>query len=151
MYRVAWRRRMRWRNISAGRIGGFVLVGVALATLAVAATRSPLADAAEKHDQTTVRTLLKSGADVNAAQVDGTTALHWAAYQNDAEIAALLLKAGANVNAANSYGVPPLAEASKIGSSAMVKLLLDAGANANATLKGGETILMLAARSGNLD
>ena len=98
-----------------------------------------------------VRALLGNGADVNAAQADGTTALHWAAYHDDAETAALLVKAGANVNAVNRYGVAPLAQACKNGNAAMVKLLLDAGADPNTTLKGGETALMLAARSGNAE
>ena len=98
-----------------------------------------------------VRKLLGTGVDVNAAQVDGTTALHWAAYHDDAETVALLLRAGANANAVNRYGVPPLAQASTNGNAAIVKLLLDAGANANATMKGGESVLMLAARSGNID
>jgi uncharacterized protein len=110
-----------------------------------------VADAAERRDQAVLRTLLTSGADVNATQVDGTTALHWAAYHDDADTAALLVKGGANVNAMNRYGVPPLALASTNGNAAVVKLLLEAGADANATMKGGETVLMLAARSGNVD
>ena len=77
-----------------------------------------------------VRKLLGAGTDINAAQVDGTTALHWAAYHDDAETVALLVRAGANVNAVNRYGVPPLAQACTNGNLATVKLLLDAGANA---------------------
>ena len=88
---------------------------------------------------------------MNAAQVDGTTALHWAAYHDDAETVALLVRAGANVNAVNRYGVPPLAQACTNGNAAIVKLLLEAGADANATMKGGESVLMLAARSGNVE
>ncbi|MFN0101751.1 MAG: ankyrin repeat domain-containing protein [Bryobacteraceae bacterium] len=121
------------------------------AGLVAAAAPSPLADAIEQRDTAAVRSLLGTGADVNAAQVDGTTALHWAAYHDDAETAGLLVRAGANVNAVNRYGVPPLVQACINGSAAMVKLLLAAGADANATLKGGETALMLAARSGNAE
>ena len=95
---------MHWRKIS-----GLVLLGVGLAAPAVAAARAALADAAEHGDKASIRKLLGTGVDVNAAQVDGTTALHWAAYHDDAETVALLVRAGANVNAVNRYGVPPLA------------------------------------------
>jgi uncharacterized protein len=137
---------MLWRKVS-----GIVLLGVGLAASAVAASRSVLADAAEQRDNTSVRKLLETGADINAAQVDGTTALHWAAYYDDAETVALLVRAGANVNAVNRYGVPPLAQACTNGNVAIVKVLLQAGADANATMKGGESVLMLAARSGSVE
>ena len=133
------------------RITGLALLAVGLSGAASAAERATLADAVEQRDKTVVRTLLKSGADVNATQPDGTTALHWAAYHEDVDTAALLVKAGANVNAANRFGVPPLAVASTNGNAAIVKLLLDGGADPNATMKGGETVLMMAARSGSLD
>ena len=61
------------------KIAGFVLLLVAMVGTAVAAERATLADAAERRDRAAVRTLLTGGADVNGTQVDGTTALHWAA------------------------------------------------------------------------
>jgi uncharacterized protein len=133
------------------RMSGLVLLALVLAGAASGAERATLADAAEQRDKAGVRTLLEAGVDVNAAQVDGTTALHWAAYHDDAETAALLVRAGAKVNAVNRYGVPPLSVACSNGSGSVVKLLLAAGADANATMKSGETVLMLAARSGNLE
>ncbi|HEX5109900.1 MAG TPA: ankyrin repeat domain-containing protein [Vicinamibacterales bacterium] len=137
---------MQWRTL-----GALVILGFGLASSAIAASSSPLADAAEKRDQAAVRTLLKSGSGVNAPQPDGTTALHWAAYHDDTDTAALLLKAGADVNAVNRYGMSSLAQASRNGSATMVKMLLDAGADINLTLKGGETVLMLASRSGSAE
>ncbi len=137
---------MLWRRIS-----GLALLVLGLAGTALGAERATVADAAEQRDRARVRTLLQAGTDVNATQIDGTTALHWAAYHDDPETAALLVKAGANVNAANRYGVPPLAMACTNGNAAVVRLLLEAGADANATTKGGETMLMMAARSGNVD
>jgi uncharacterized protein len=137
---------MHWRQMS-----GLALLWAGLAVPAVAASRPALADAAEQGDKAGIRQLLGAGVDVNAAQADGTTALHWAAYRDDAETIALLVRAGANVNAVNRYGVPPLAQACTNGNPAIVKLLLQAGADANATLKGGESVLMLAARSGNVE
>jgi ankyrin repeat protein len=115
-----------------------------------AAARAPLADAAEQADRTRIRTLLKQRVDVNAPQIDGMTALHWATYQDDLEIAELLVKAGASAKAANRYGVTPLSLACTNGSAAMVDLLLKAGAEPNAALPGGETPLMTAARTGAL-
>jgi len=137
---------MQWRKAT-----GFALLMIGVAGIAVAAERATLADAAEQRDRAAVRAQLTRGVDVNAAQIDGTTALHWAAHYDDAETAAMLVKAGANVNAVNRYGVPPLALACTNGNAALVRLLLEAGADANATMKGGETVLMMAARSGSVD
>ena len=109
-----------------------------------------LADAAEQMDRVRVRTLLQQRVDVNSPQVDGMTALHWAAYQDDLETGELLVRAGANVNVANRYGVTPLSLACTNGNGAMVERLLKAGADPNTALPGGETALMTAARVGNL-
>src|SRR5438552_2420404 len=112
------------------------------------ASGARLADAVEKGDRASVRALLKQHADVNAAQPDGMTALHWAAYLDDLETAKLLAKAGANVKATNDYGVTPLSLACLNGNAALVELLLDGGADPNTTLRGGETALMTASRTG---
>ena len=127
------------------------LFGIALLGYSLTANTLPsLADAAERADAAAVQKLIRDGADANAAQVDGTTPLHWAVHHDDAAMVAALLRAGAKANAVNRYGVPPLAQACSNGNPEIVKLLLDAGADANGTLKGGETMLMVAARAGNV-
>ena len=121
---------------------------IAVSLLGADAGRLPLVDAAKRSDKEALRSLIQKKTDVNAAEPDGTTALHWAAYRDDLESADLLLKAGAKVNAANDLGATPLWNASQNGSAAMVKRLLDAGANPNLALLAGETPVMVASRSG---
>ena len=121
---------------------------LALAIFVLAAGPLPLIDAAKNVDRNSVRSLLKQGANVNASEADGTTALHWASYRDDLESADLLLHAGADVNARNDLGATPLWAASQNGSEAMVRRLLAAGANPNTALLLGETPIMVAARSG---
>jgi ankyrin repeat protein len=116
-----------------------------------AVAAAPLADAAEKADWTRVRALLTPRSDVNAAQVDGMTALHWATYHDQREVVELLLRAGAQARAASRYGVTPLSLACTNGNAVIVALLLKAGADPNAPLPGGETPLMTAARTGSLE
>lgn len=99
-----------------------------------------------------MRTLIQKKADVNAPQVDGTTALHWAAQADDLETADLLIRAGANVMAANQAGATPLMLASVNGSAAMIERLAKAGADVNASLtRSGDTALMIASRTGKVD
>ena len=59
---------------------------LSLASLSgLGAAGSDVADAVMKGDAAAVRRLLQQKADVNAAQVDGATALHWAVYRDDLE------------------------------------------------------------------
>ena len=112
---------------------------------------NPLVEAARNGNKAGVELALRSHADVNAAQPDGTTALEWAARLDDLEIADILLGAGANAKAANKYGVTPISLAATNGSAAMIDRLIRAGADANSTLPEGETALMTASRTGKLD
>lgn len=119
--------------------------------LDAAGTPVPLVEAVKNGDATAVRRLINERVDVNAAEVDGTTPLHWAARVNDVATAELLIRAGANVRAANRYDVTPLSVAGMNGNAALISVLLKAGADANTALPGGETALMTTARTGSLD
>ncbi len=131
------------------------LAAVALLTLSVAAGHapdSPVADAAMAGDLAGVRALLSDGADVNAPQGDGMTALHWAARSASADMARLLLESGGDVDAATRIGgYTPLHLASEVGSADVVGLLLATGAAQTATTEdiGGATPLHLAAGAGD--
>jgi ankyrin repeat protein len=98
-----------------------------------------------------VRTLLDQGADVNAAEPDGTTALAWAAHRDDLQTADLLIRHGARMDAANEYGVTPLALACVNRSAPMVERLLKAGANPDVRQWTGETPLITCARTGAVE
>ena len=131
---------------AAGR-GISVLTALGVFAIAIAvldAADARLADASMRGNLEAVRALVQQGADVNATQPDGMTALHWAARRDDVETATLLLKSGAKAEAATRYGVLPLYLASVNGSVAMLDLLLKAGADVNAVSAGGETPLMTA-------
>ena len=128
------------------------IAALCLVPLLHAAATAPMADAAERGDKEAVRTLLKQAVDVNAAQGDGTTALHWAAMHGDADLAAMLLYAGANPRATTRIGgYTALHLASRAGAAAVIKTLAAAGANVNTPTSTGATPLMLAATSGNAD
>ena len=107
--------------------------------------------AMKARDAAAVRTLVRQKADVNASDVEGMTALHWAAHWNDLATVEALLGAGAKAATANRYGVTPLHEAATSGNAAIVNALLRAGADANAAYGDGETPLMTAARTGNAE
>ena len=116
---------------------------------AAAAEETPLIDAVRAGDAAVVQSLLADGISVRTTEVDGTTALHWAAHHDRLAISGLLLDGGSAVDAANRYGVTPLALATVNGSTPMITRLLEAGADPNLPNPEGETPLMTAARTGN--
>jgi ankyrin repeat protein len=127
------------------------ILALCLLVPVAALAQSTLIDAARTRNMVAVQKLLTARADANAAQPDGTTALHWAAHHDAADIAQALIRAGANVKAVNRYGATPLWLASLNGSAAVIELLIEAGADANAASPDGETPLMVAARTGKVD
>src|SRR2546428_12756048 len=107
-------------------ISGIVLsLHVALGAAGV----DSIADAAMRGDRADVLAMIKQGADVNAPQGDGVTALHWAARHGDVEIVTALIAAGAHAREATRLGgdtprPPPAGR----GSAPIGKGLLGAGA-----------------------
>lgn len=143
---------MLWKKI----IGGLAISLAAILCLSSLITAAPadirVASAARQGDLETVRSLLRQGADVNAALGDGTTALHWAAFNNDVEMTEMLLYAGANVRATTRLGnLTPLFLAAEAGSADVIETLVKSGSPVNATNNAGMTPLMLAAMSGDAD
>ena len=111
----------------------------------------PLIDAVKRVDADAVRALLEQSVDVNAAAVDGTTALHWAVHRDDLQLVGALVDAGADATVVNRYHVAPLSLAAENGNAAIIEQLLRAGADPNTSLPRGETVLMTAARTGTPD
>jgi len=138
-------------SAKGNNLGIWAMVGLVSVSILTAADDLGLVNAAKQGDREAVRSLLREQANANAAEPDGTTALHWAANRDDLEMADLLIRAGANANAANDYGVTALSLACANRSAGMVKKLLQAQANPNLALWTGETPLMTCARTGNVD
>ena len=131
------------------KLSGVSLLGLSLLVLLAAKPAdSPVADAAQQGDAQIVRALLQQGEDVNAAQSDGLTALHWAALNNDLELAKLLLYAGATVKPTTRVGsYTPLHLASRTGNTEVMKVMLDAGADPNKLTSTGVTAMHFAAQA----
>jgi ankyrin repeat protein len=125
-------------------------IALSFAVVVTAQSQASIANAAQNGDRETVKALLKKGVDVNEAQGDGTTALHWAAMKGDADMARMLLVAGANVRATTRLGsYTALYLAAKGGYSDVVAALLAGGADAKAVTANGTTPLMIAAAAGD--
>src|SRR5215475_5699316 len=93
-------------------------------------------------DQAQVQKLLRAGADANAADADGTTALMHSVIESDTQMMALLLKHEANVNAKNVSGSTALMYAAVNLEKA--RLLVDRGADVKAKSKSGVTPMSVA-------
>ncbi len=107
-------------------LASFCLIPAALVVLAQGP--KDLADLIQTGNRKAALDQIRAGADVNAAQPDGTRPVHWAVYKVDYELLDALIAKKANVNVTNEFGSSPLAEAVKLADARMVKTLLAAGA-----------------------
>jgi ankyrin repeat protein len=123
----------------------------AWSSLSFAQAASPLADLIQDGRRYEAIRLIDQGADVNEAQNDGTTPLHWAVYRKDTALVTRLLEHGANAAVSNRFGASPLIEAVKVADVSLVDALLAAGADPESPNADGQTALMLAARTGSVD
>ena len=136
------------------RIHFAIVIGISSISAVTWATApdSPVADAAMVGDVETVRSLIATGVNVNTAQGDGLTALHWAARNGDVETVAVLVAAGADPAVVTRIGShTPLHVASKAGRGGVIKALLAAGSDPNAMTTTGVTPLHLSAASGDIE
>ena len=142
-------RRTHWSAYGAAAV---LTVTIAVAKVFSAEIDLALIDAVKRNDAQAVERLVQRGVDVNAAQGDGATALHWAVYNDDLSTVNVLIGAAAHVNVSNDFGVTPLYIAGSNGSGPIVRALLAAGAKANIPAGANAvTPLMVAARSGSVD
>ena len=126
-----------------GGSGGFVVVEEF--------SECPLCKAAKEGDSDRVDILLAAGANPNAVDKKGSTALMYAAGKGHAEIAKSLLDAGANPNVVDDDGWTALIVATFEGHYEVVKILLDGEANPNVAGKDDWTALIQAAINGNTE
>jgi len=107
---------------------------------------TPLMVASFEGDVAEAGRLLKEGADVNATNRYGASAMRLAADTANTELIRLLLKAGADPESPNADGETALHLVARSGNVEAAKLLLKAGAKVEAVEQfGGQTPLMWAA------
>jgi ankyrin repeat protein len=123
---------------------------VATVPLFLQAQSAQLATVIQEGRRAAAMALIQAGADVNAAQPDGTRPIHWAVYRVDYDLIDALIAKKARVDVANAFGHTPLAEAAKQGDARMVKRLLSAGSGTEGANEDGQTALMLAIKNGDL-
>ncbi|MBQ7543717.1 MAG: ankyrin repeat domain-containing protein [Synergistaceae bacterium] len=137
------------RVIGLGASGGTRQVRTAPAPKPQARRGADLLSVCWSGSSAEIEGAIRRGANLNAKDKYGWTALHWAAYRGLSDTAELLLRYGADVNARNVNGSTALHEAARSDHASTARVLLRYGADTNATNDYGRTALRLAAERGS--
>ena len=116
---------------------------------AVGASTTSLHAAATQGDTVVIQQLLAEGADIEARDAQGRTALLRATRANKIEAATLLIEAGADVNAKDNIEDSPYLYAGAQGFNDILLLTLAHGADLQSTNRYGGTALIPAAEKGH--
>ncbi len=111
--------------------------------------KTPLILAASKGNLEICSLLVKHGADVNATDTWGSTALQESAYWGHLAVVAFLLKQGANVNDGGDGGLTALIRAASRGHKLVCEALIKSGADVNLKSKNGQSPLNVAKAKGH--
>jgi uncharacterized protein len=106
---------------------------------------------AEVGDTERVLQLLQDGADINATDKLGRTAVIAATYQNDVETVKALIQEGANINIQDKHLDNVILNAGANGNLEIVRLAINAGADMTITNRFGGTALIPAAERGHVE
>ena len=102
-------------------------------------------------DYDRIKRLIEKGADVNAQNNNGWTALMLASAWGYIDIVTLLIEEGAYVNARTKHGNTALMYASQEGHPEVAELLIEKGADINVQEDYGWTALMFASDRGQIE
>jgi uncharacterized protein len=127
------------------------VIAISIPSIAAPVELESVVAAVKDGNTALVKKDLQLHGDPNAADPDGTTALHWAVQEDRLEMVQALIAAGAKTKVTNRWGVTPLALAVRNGNAAITEALLKAGADPRAAVPETGTPLLTAARSGNPD
>jgi hypothetical protein len=100
-------------------------LGIDVNTVDALKRRSPLLIAAQNGFPLLVLFLVKHGADLTLVDVDGDSAIHWAAYKGATDIVAVFQYLGLSSDAPDAFGMTPLHLAAMRGALATVQFLLE--------------------------
>merc|ERR1712178_317855 len=110
----------------------------------------PLMRAAHDDNAQKIKELVRDGADLDAQDKYGWTALRFAVRKNRQDAAQTLVDLGADVNRASRSGRTPLMSAAGNGLSGMIRLLSKAGADLTLKCNSGQTAFDLSMRGGEV-
>lgn len=110
-----------------------------------------LISSAEVGDTERVLQLLQEGADINATDNLGRTAVVAATYQNEVETVKALIQEGANINIQDNQLENVILNSGANGNLEIVRLAIKAGADMTITNRFGGTALIPAAERGHVE